>query len=161
KGGTSGMVELPREIGLLLRRDTGPLGPLSAGPPPVASTPREPKAVDSAGAGQTMEAVRHTEALLEALAAEPAPVLRSGGVGIRELRRLARAAGLDETTSALLLEVAGAAGLVGELDLPHATTARGGAEQQMLPTNGYDLWRGSSLARRWHHLAQAWLAMTR
>ncbi len=83
-------MELPREVGLLLRRDTGPLGPLRTDPPVVASPAREPKAVDSAGAGQTLEVVRHTEALLESLAAEPAPVLRSGGVGVRDLRRLAR-----------------------------------------------------------------------
>ncbi|MFV2101894.1 helicase-associated domain-containing protein [Micromonospora sp. LOL_024] len=160
KGGTSGMVELPREIGLLLRRDTGPLGPLSSSPPPVAATPREPKAADSAGAGQTMEVVRHTEALLEQLAAEPAPVLRSGGIGVRDLRRLARATGLDESTAALLLEVAYAAGLTGEVELPGAA-GRYGAEQQVLPTAGYEMWRAGSLAQRWEQLARAWLTMTR
>ncbi|RIV37017.1 helicase-associated domain-containing protein [Micromonospora radicis] len=160
KGGSSGMVELPREIGLLLRRDTGPLGPLSASPPAVTSTPREPKAVDSAGAGQTMEVVRHTEALLEQLAAEPAPVLRSGGLGVRDLRRLARFTGLDEPTAALLLEVAYAAGLTGEVELP-GSTGRYGADQQVLPTGGYELWRAGSLAQRWEQLARAWLTMTR
>ncbi len=160
KGGTAGMVELPREIGLLLRRDTGPLGPLRTSPPPVAATPREPKAADSAGAGQTMEAVRHTEALLEQLAAEPAPVLRSGGLGVRDLRRLARATGLDESTAALLLEVSYAAGLTGEVELP-GTAGRYGADQQVLPTAGYEMWRAGSLAQRWEQLARAWLTMTR
>ncbi|PZF89240.1 helicase-associated domain-containing protein [Micromonospora deserti] len=159
--GTTGTVELPREIGLLLRRDSGPLGPLRTSPPPVAAAPREPKAADSAGAGQTMEVVRHTEALLEQLAAEPAPVLRSGGLGVRDLRRLARAVGLDESTAALLLEVAYAAGLTGELELPGATTSRYGADQQVLPTAGYEVWRASSLAQRWEQLARAWLTMTR
>ncbi|TDB99547.1 hypothetical protein E1091_06695, partial [Micromonospora fluostatini] len=55
RAGATGTVELPREVGLLLRRDTGPLGPLRTAPPPVATAPREPKAVDSAGAGQAME----------------------------------------------------------------------------------------------------------
>ncbi|MEO3923956.1 helicase-associated domain-containing protein [Micromonosporaceae bacterium B7E4] len=153
-------VELPREIGLLLRRDSGPLGPLRPTPPTVAGAAREPKAADSAGAGQAMEAVRHAEALLEQLAAEPAPVLRSGGLGVRDLRRLARATGLDESTAALLLEVAYAAGLLGELDLPGATT-RNGADQQMLPAAGYEGWRDGSLAHRWEHLARAWVSMTR
>ncbi|MEU4333528.1 helicase-associated domain-containing protein [Micromonospora lupini] len=157
----SGTVELPREVGLLLRRDTGPLGPLRTSPPPVATPPREPKAVDSAGAGQTMEVVRHTEGLLEQLAAEPAPVLRSGGIGVRDLRRLARTAGLDEPTTALLLEVAYAAGLAGELEMPGSTTGRYGADQQVLPTGGYEVWRAASLAQRWEHLARAWLTMTR
>ncbi|MET8305212.1 helicase-associated domain-containing protein [Micromonospora sp. NPDC005173] len=158
---TSGTVELPREVGLLLRRDSGPLGPLRTSPPPVAAAPREAKAVDSAGAGQTMEVVRHTEGLLEQLAAEPAPVLRSGGIGVRDLRRLARTAGLDEPTTALLLEVAYAAGLAGEMELPGVTTTRYGADQQVLPTGGYEVWRAASLAQRWEQLARAWLTMTR
>ncbi|MET7861839.1 helicase-associated domain-containing protein [Micromonospora taraxaci] len=157
----SGTVELPREVGLLLRRDSGPLGPLRTSPPPVAGAPREPKAVDSAGAGQTMEVVRNTEGLLEQLADEPAPVLRSGGIGVRDLRRLARTAGLDEPTTALLLEVAYAAGLLGELEMPGAASGRYGADQQVLPTGGYEVWRAASLAQRWEQLARAWLSMTR
>ncbi|QOC94018.1 helicase-associated domain-containing protein [Micromonospora craniellae] len=160
KGGTAGMVELPREVGLLLRRDTGPLGPLRTSPPAVVSTPREPKAADSAGAGQTMEVVRHTEALLEQLAAEPAPVLRSGGLGVRDLRRLARATGLDEQAAALLLEVAYATGLTGEVELP-GSAGRYGADQQVMPTAGYEMWRAGSLAQRWEQVARAWLTMTR
>ncbi|MEU5903984.1 helicase-associated domain-containing protein [Micromonospora sp. NPDC047527] len=156
-----GTVELPREVGLLLRRDTGPLGPLRTSPPPVAGAPREPKAVDSAGAGQTMEVVRHTEGLLEQLAAEPAPVLRSGGIGVRDLRRLARTAGLDEATTALLLEVAYAAGIAGELEMPGSSAGRYGADQQVLPTGGFEVWRAASLAQRWEQLARAWLTMTR
>ncbi|MFI2649032.1 helicase-associated domain-containing protein [Micromonospora fulviviridis] len=159
KGG--GTVELPREVALLLRRDSGPLGPLRTSPPLVSSPPREAKAVDSAGAGQTMEVVRHTEALLEALAAEPAPVLRSGGVGVRDLRRLARGLGLDDPTTALIFEVAYAAGLLGELDLTGTATARYGGDQQILPTGGYEVWRAASLAQRWEQLARAWLTMTR
>ncbi|MEV4479660.1 helicase-associated domain-containing protein [Micromonospora coxensis] len=158
---STGTVELPREVGLLLRRDSGPLGPLRTSPPPVAAAPREPKLADSAGAGQTMELVRHTEALLESLAAEPAPVLRSGGVGVRDLRRLARTTGLDEANTALVLEVAYAAGLAGEADLPGATTGRYGADQQVLPTGGYEVWRAMSLAHRWEQLARAWLTMSR
>ncbi|MBF9134282.1 helicase-associated domain-containing protein [Plantactinospora sp. S1510] len=159
--GTPTAVELPREVGLLLRRESGPLGPLRPRPPAVTGTAREPKAADSAGAGQAMEAVRHTEALLEQLAAEPAPVLRSGGLGVRDQRRLARATGLDESTTALLLEVAYAAGLTGEVDLPGAATTRNGADQQILPAAGYEGWRNGSLAHRWEHLARAWLTMSR
>ncbi|MGC4804729.1 helicase-associated domain-containing protein [Micromonospora sp. DT233] len=158
---SAGTVELPREVGLLLRRDSGPLGPLRTSPPPVAAAPREAKAVDSAGAGQAMEVVRQTEALLELLSAEPAPVLRAGGVGVRDLRRLAKALGLDEPGTALLLEVAYAAGLAGELELTGSATTRYGADQQVLPTGGYEVWRAMSLARRWEQVARAWLAMTR
>ena len=158
-GGT--LVELPRELGLLLRRDTGPLGPLEPAPPPVLSPAREPKAVDSAGAGQVMEAVRHAEAVLENLATDPPAVLRSGGIGIRDLRRLARDTGLDEGSAALLLEICQAAGLVAEVELHQAMVTRGGPELQVMPTAGYELWRGLSMARRWDQLIRAWLVMPR
>jgi hypothetical protein len=147
-------VELPREVALLLRRDCGPLGPLHPAPPAAGGTQREPKAIDTAGAGQAMEAVRQVEALLDALAAEPAPVLRAGGLGVRELRRLARTAGVEAGSVGLLLEVGYAAGLVGEL-----STENG--EPVLLPTLGYDTWRALSVARRWVRLARAWLEMSR
>ncbi|GFJ90046.1 hypothetical protein Prum_036880 [Phytohabitans rumicis] len=151
-------VEMPREVGLVLRRDTGPLGPLQARPPAVGGAGRDAKSVDSAGAGQAMEAVRHTESLLTALDAEPVTLLRSGGLGVRDVRRLAKVTGVAEPATALLLEVAYAAGLAGEAEAP---AARMGAELVFLPTVGYETWRGQPLAQRWERLASAWLAMTR
>ncbi|SDZ38704.1 Helicase conserved C-terminal domain-containing protein [Micromonospora pattaloongensis] len=159
-GGPADAVELPREVGLLLRRDCGPLGRLEPTAPAVAAVRRDPKSVDSAGAGQAMEAIRHTEALVEAVAAEPVPMLRSGGLGVRDLRRLSRITGLDERTAALLVEVAYAAGLLGETEVPGAGS-RAGVDQQVMPTGGYDLWRMLPLAQRWEQLAASWLAMTR
>jgi hypothetical protein len=161
------LVELPREIGMLLRREAGPLGPLRPSPPTPTAAARDPKAVDSAGAGQAMEAVRHVESLLEALGAEPGSVLRSGGLGVRDLRRLARAAAIDEPTAALLLEVAYAGGLLGEADpsgnargVVNSRTS-GLVDEVFLPTGGYDLWRAGSTAQRWELLGRSWLAMTR
>jgi hypothetical protein len=161
------LVELPREVGLLLRRDTGPLGPLRPFPPIPEGTTRDPKSVDSAGAGQVMEAVRSAETLLEALADEPAQMLKAGGLGVRDLKRLAKAAGLDEPGAALLLEVAHAAGLLGESDVAGSgrsvtvSRAGGAPDEIFLPTGSYDLWRALSSAQRWAALARAWLAMTR
>ncbi|MET8147334.1 helicase-associated domain-containing protein [Actinoplanes sp. NPDC049668] len=157
------LVELPREIGMLLRRDSGPLGPLRPAPPVPGGAARDPKAVDSAGTGQAMEAVRHVEALLEALAGEPAAVLKTGGLGVRDLKRLARAANLDEPAAALLIEVAYAACLLGESDVAGSGRARaaGAVDEIFLPTGAYDLWRAMSIARRWEALANSWLAMTR
>ena len=161
------LVELPREVGMLLRRDTGPLGLLRPQPPSPEGPVRDPKSVDSAGTGQAMEAVRHTESLLEALSAEPAVVLKTGGLGVRDLKRLARAANLDETSAALLIEVAYAAGLLGEADAAGTgrgvTTSRaaGMTDEIFLPTGAYDLWRALSIAQRWEALATSWLAMTR
>ncbi len=148
------MVELPREIGIVLRRETGPLGLLHPQPPEVAGPVRA--GADSAGAGQALDAVRHLDALLTALAETPAPVLRSFGLGVRELRRLAREAGVTENVAALLLEIAYAAGL-----LTYNENAGRNADMEWLPTPAYDTWRTASLARRWALLARTWLSMTR
>jgi hypothetical protein len=161
------LVELPREIGLLLRREGGPLGELRPRPPLPEAPVRDPRSADSAGAGQVMEAVRSVETLLDALADEPAVVLKTGGLGVRDLKRLSRAVNLDEPTTALLLEVAYASGLLGEMDVAGTgrgvTTSRasGTTEEIFLPTGGYDLWRALSIAHRWEALANTWLTMTR
>src|SRR5262245_22232293 len=97
-------VELPREIGIVLRRERGPPGPLHPEPPEVDGQVKA--GADQAGAGQALEAVRHLEALLHALAETPATVLRSFGLGVRDLRRLARDTGTSEQVAALLLEIA-------------------------------------------------------
>lgn len=166
-----GSVELPREVGLLLRRDTGPLGELHPSPPGVAGRPEgspqtgesaaaAPEAVDAAGAGQAMSAVQRTDAILSALAAQPAPVLRSGGLGVRELRRLARASGVEEPEAALLLEIADAAGLLGQSE-PERPGAAAAEQASLQPTTAYDTWCSAPLAARWRTLAAAWLAMAR
>ncbi|GAA2618831.1 helicase-associated domain-containing protein [Paractinoplanes durhamensis] len=161
------LVELPREVGMLLRRESGPLGELRPFPPVPAGSSRDRKSVDSAGAGQVMEAVRSAETLLEALSAEAAPVLRAGGLGVRDLRRLARSAGLDEAGAALLIEISYTAGLLAETDTTGVnrsvtvSRATGAVDEIFLPTGAFDLWRALSIAQRWHTLARAWLAMTR
>jgi hypothetical protein len=94
-------------------------------------------------------------------------VLRSGGLGVRDLRRLAKLLGVDESATALLLEVTYAAGLLGETDAhapARALSARSvltGADQVFLPATGFDLWRAADTAKRWELLALAWLTMTR
>ncbi|WP_018351834.1 helicase-associated domain-containing protein [Longispora albida] len=138
-------VELPREVGLLLRRDTGPLGPLHPVPPELPLHKRG-KAIDQAGAGQAMELVRVAEAVFGAL---PAPVLKAGGLSARELKRIAKTSGVDEELAGLVLEIGYSAGLVGASDA------------DWLPTPGYDVWLLAGIADRWHVLADAWLRMPR
>ena len=107
---------------------------------------------DAAGAGQVLTVLRLVETLLEAYALDPPAELRSGGVGVRDLRRAARTLDADEPTAALLLEVVRAAGL---LDLS------AGPEPAWLPAAAYDLWLGLDPAQRWARLVTSWLAMTR
>jgi hypothetical protein len=144
-------VELPREVGLLIRGDR-PLGALHPVPPAPESTSHPKATVDGAGAGQVGEVVRLVEALLEECAIEAPSVLRAGGVGVRDLRRLAKAVGVEEPTAALLLEVARAAGLLDDTD---------DVEPEWLPTAAYDRWHADPTEDRWSRLARAWLTMPR
>ncbi|HEY1486403.1 MAG TPA: hypothetical protein VGF84_09880, partial [Micromonosporaceae bacterium] len=148
-------VELPREVSLALRRDRL-LGTLHPEPPEFPDASRPVKVIDNAGAGQVMETVRQVDALLVALSDEPAGTLRTGGIGVRDLRRLARAADIAEPDAAVLLEVAAAAGLIGESD-PGSRPA----EPRILPTLAYDQWEAASIASQWARLARAWLSMNR
>ena len=132
----SDTVELPREVGLLVRGDE-PLGPPRLRPP--EATPREvgPDTADAAGAGQVLTALRLVETLLEAYALEPPVELRSGGLGVRELRRTAKVVDADEPTAAALLETPGRPGC----STSAATRSRSGCRPS--GTTG-----GSALTRR-------------
>lgn len=141
-------VELPREVGLELRGNR-PLGTLHAEPPALDAAVLTKSDVDSAGTGQVQELLRLTGQLLAECSDEPPGLLRSGGVGVRDVRRIARSLGVPEGTVAVLLEVALAAGLLGS------------DEVAWLPTTAYDVWVKLPAEQRWVRLADAWLAMPR
>ena len=77
--------------------------------------------------------VRRLELLLDLWGAGPPSALRSGGLGVRDLRATATALHLDEPTVALLVETAAAAGLV-------TTVADGAGNPVWLPTDLFDAW---------------------
>jgi len=143
-------VELPREVALAVR--TVPAGPVRPVPEPVPLVDRSPAVIDGGGATAVLETVRLVELLLHTLADEPAGQLRAGGVGVRDLRRLARVLDAPEPVAALLLEVAAEAGLL-------ASSAV--VDPNYLPTTEFDGWLEHGYAERWVPLAAAWLGMTR
>ena len=143
-------VELPREIGLALR-GSHPYGPPRRRPEP-ALTSRDVAVVDRQAAGAALETVGRIGELLTLLEEEPAGLLRSGGVGVRDQKRLAKALKLPEPDAAWLLELAHAAGLL-DVGGPH--------RDEWLPTRAYDVWREQDLADRWAVLAGGWLAGVR
>ncbi|HZB48720.1 MAG TPA: helicase C-terminal domain-containing protein, partial [Mycobacteriales bacterium] len=143
-------VELPREIGLHLRGDS-PYGPPRLRPEPAA-TSHEQSSVDRRAAGAALESVGKIGELLTLLEEEPAGLLRSGGVGVRDQKRLARVLHVGEPEAAWLLELAYAAGLL-DVGGPH--------RDEWLPTRAYDIWREQDLADRWAVLAAGWLGGVR
>jgi hypothetical protein len=151
-----GHVVLPREIGLALRGGRVHRAPDLA-PPPLPVRDRAPAQVDGTAAGAAAEAVRLVEEVGRLWGGElgrtPAPpVLRSGGLGVRDLRRLAVALEVDDATAAIAVEIAHAAGLLSD---------DGGVEPVWLPTPAFDEWADGTTGERWADLVAAWWDMPR
>ncbi len=164
-------VIVPREVGLAIRGDdwhptlspkpevTAPgttglaTGGASSGVTLVAAVPVPQAEADQDAAAASNSAIEHVAALVEACGHTPAALLKSGGVGVRELRRLAKAAGLPESAGAeggevrLWIELAHAADLLG---------AEGGV---MMPTPAFDQWRAQAPGDRLVALLHTWLAL--
>lgn len=144
-------VELPRQVGLALRGDH-PMGQVPLTEPELPTTARSQAAVDAAATSEVLDLLRRTGNLISLWSAEPAPVLRSGGLGVREARRAARHLDADDTTTALVVELAVAAGLA---------AASEGTDPEWVPTTQADLWLAQSPQQRWATLAAAWLDLPR
>lgn len=137
---------MPREVRLALR---GPdyRAPFEPVPPRPDTTPAALRPAEAANAAT--RAVELTEAILHSCAATPLTALKSGGVGARQLRRLAKATGCAQTPLRLLLEIAGEAGLLAwERDIA-------------LPTARFDGWLAASTADRLGALLDAWWRLER
>jgi Helicase conserved C-terminal domain len=146
-------VILPRHVGQVLRGEEPGPAQLAA-PDPVVATTTSADA-DAAAAGSAIDLLREIDVLLETLGAAPISELRSGGLGVREVRRLAKVTGIEEARLGLILELAAGAGLIasGILDPQPAT----GEPPYWAPTVAADRFAEASPADRWHLLANTWL----
>lgn len=137
---------MPREPAVALRGGQI-FAPGSLRPPPLATTPIDAATVERTAAERATRLVADVVALLDLWSAEPAAVLKAGGMGIREVRRAAKAIDRTETEAARVVELAAVAGLA---------RADFGADRA-LPTAAYDEWLALETPARWARLAAAWL----
>jgi Helicase conserved C-terminal domain len=149
----SDTVILPRHVGQVLRGEQPGPRHLTA-PDPVAST-TTPHDTDASAAGAVIDLLRELDVLLEILGASPVSELRSGGLGIREIKRLAKATGIEEPRLGLILEVAAAAGLIAS-GMPDPEPESGDGPY-WAPTVSADRYIAMTEAERWHLLAGTWL----
>ncbi|MGY4765612.1 helicase-associated domain-containing protein [Kribbella sp. CWNU-51] len=140
-------VVLPRQIGLHLRGGRV-LASTRPTPPPLDGKKVSAAIADRAAAGAALDLVRLVDRALEQLGSEPPPVLRTGGIGVRDLRSLAGKIGAEEQTTAAVLEIAYAGGLLAAVEV--------GTTEMWLPTSVYDDWLELDLAHRWAQLVFAW-----
>lgn len=149
-------VILPRHVAQVLRGESP--GPMQlTEPDPVVSTVRAADA-DAAAAGAVIDLLRQVDVLLENLSAAPVSELRSGGLGIRELKRLAKVTGIEEPRLGLLLEIASSAGLIAS-GMPDPEPSHGDGPY-WAPTATADRFNTLAAADRWYLLATTWLDLT-
>lgn len=149
-------VILPRLVGQALRGELpGPVG-LTA-PDPVVSTTTAAD-VDAVAAGAAIDLLREVELVLEVLSAAPIPELRSGGLGVRDVKRLTKVTGIDESRLGVILEVTAAAGLIAT-GMPEPEP-QDGTGPYWAPTVATDRFLESPTAQKWHLLASTWLDLS-
>lgn len=143
-------VVLPRTVALALRHGRTHRAAALAPTPHFATRLPATVGAESTDAGERI--VRLVAQLGRLWEENPAGVLRSGGLGVRELRRVAAELEVDERLAALVVELAAAAGLVGDdgEELP-----------SFVPTVAMDEWSLAPVATRWMLLASTWLATSR
>ncbi len=146
----SDTVILPREVAWRLRGSRATAEPVPTTAPLLTGRSRTPVLVDRAAAGAAFGLLHDVELVAYALEATPHRLLRTGGLGTRDVATLARDLGTDTAHATFVVEVAAAAGLVAP-----ATNLT------LLPTPDFDRWLTHEGAERWRLLADAWLAAPR
>lgn len=162
-------VVLPELVARLVR-DEPAADPRVLVQPPLITQQRQVPDVDGAAAGQALELLRNCADVLTVLGDTPAPVLKAGGMGVRELRRVGKQTGIEDERLALLVEVMATAGLIAAGKTGVANSPRPGRnhldpyegmDDFWAPTMHADSWLDQSPAGRWRDLAAAWLTMPR
>ncbi|MBN3455226.1 helicase-associated domain-containing protein [Mycobacterium sp. DSM 3803] len=148
-------VILPRVVGQAMRGEVP--GPVELTPPELNLTTTTPADVDAVAAGAAIDLLREVELVIETLGGTPVPELRNGGLGVRDVKRLAKATGIDEPRLGLLLELAAGAGLIAA-GMPDPDPGEG-TGPYWAPTVAADRFVESTTAARWYLLASTWLEL--
>ncbi|MDR6436892.1 hypothetical protein J2790_002035 [Paenarthrobacter nicotinovorans] len=145
----AGHVELPHSVGLALRG--GAIVDDFTLTPPVPELGHTSAALRrNAAMGAIAEILRLAGELLFAVREQPLATLRSGGVGVRELRRLAESIRMGVHETAVLLELCAMAGLL-RLDVDSSTWVQPPSLE----------WLTLPRQEQWLWMVNAWLASER
>ncbi|MHA7239755.1 helicase-associated domain-containing protein [Arthrobacter sp. TMS1-12-1] len=142
-------VELPRGVGMAVRGHAV-FASLDLEPPRPALRTTPATLRDNAAFGAIAETLRLMGSLLAVVGGSPVSTLRSGGVGVRELRRVREALQCGDGEAAWLLELAAAVGLLAlDPDDSRWKAAR------------LDTWEVLDRDTQWQLLVEGWLAVDR
>ncbi len=142
-------VVLPREIAIKLRG--GKIHrQISSKPSSLVGKKIDQKQIDLAAVANISTILRWCEEFLHNLSDEPPTALRTGGIGVRDLKRIAEHLGVDETCAGFVAELCYLGGLV-VID----------SDEQILPTSAFDIWLTKPAEERWYALVVLWLDTSR
>jgi len=142
-------VLMPREVAIHLRG--GKIHKeLFVKAPELLSDKRDGGSIQLAAIANVSTFLRWTEEILNFWAQEPADALRSGGLGVRDLKIISNHLGVDSNCAAFVAELAYLAGL---LSIE--------ADDRILPTNQFDIWLTQTPSARWQSLVSQWLITSR
>jgi hypothetical protein len=142
-GGDYFSAEMPVEIVLAVR-----VGDIvvrfEPDPPTLATHPLTPAAIASGAAGAAAEFTETVAAMLDWIARSPPPALKAGGIGTREISRIAKGIGSDDVRVRFALE------LVRDLAL------LSGADDRVVPSELAGSWRATEPSTRFADLVVTW-----
>ncbi len=142
-------VLLPREVAMYLRQGKV-FKSLQPSQPTLEGARRKQKAVDSAAIANVSTLVRWAEELGHNWSDEPPASLRSGGLGVRDLKRTAEHLGISENCAAFIAELLFIGGLI-TID----------TDDLILPTATFDLWLTKNIEEQWRLLVSVWFNTSR
>jgi hypothetical protein len=142
---------MPREVAIALRG--GKVHKEQRVNSPEASytfTAKDRKNINSAAIANVTTFLRWVEEVLNFWAQDPPTALRSGGLGVRDLKALALHIGVDESCAAFVAELCYISALL-TID----------PDDRILPTTNFDIWLTQRPSDKWLTLASAWLSTSR
>ena len=145
----SNTVALPRDVAIKLRGGKIHKEMVSKAPNLIGKEVVQ-KQMDLAAIANISTILRWCEELLHNLSDEPPTALRTGGLGVRDLKKIAEHLGIDETCAGFVAELCYLGGLL-VID----------SDDQILPTSAFDIWLTKSAEERWYSLVVLWLDTSR
>ena len=142
-------VVMPREVAIYLRGNKVHRELLMT-QPEISLQERNSTNVQRAAIASVSTFLRWTEEILNFWAQEPPMALKSGGLGIRDLKAIALHLGVDESCAAFVAELSYLSGLL-TID----------PDDRILPTHQFDIWLSQQPSARWETLVAAWLITSR
>jgi hypothetical protein len=142
---------MPREVAIALRG--GKVHKEQRVNSPEASytfTVKDRKNINNAAIANVTTFLRWVEEVLNFWAQDPPTALRSGGLGVRDLKALALHIGVDESCAAFVAELCYISALL-TID----------PDDRILPTTNFDIWLTQRPSDKWLTLASAWLSTSR